>query len=266
MADTDHGDLRPFDYELPQAPKSIVDTWVTRLQAVAIVTALLASVEVSFVGTLQPPSGNDPASDVALRFFGYAGMILNLGATLSAVLLLLAVTQVPTSARRMYMTCRHGFPRKVFMHLNKKDDPAPTVNEKDTSISAFKQKLRTRTSTTLTPNTEEDIRALNHFLLKGDTEGSLLYAFGVARGWGWMLRHCIFCFLAGCICAFVHVGISLWLNQSRLVAAILMPIVFLGFFPPMLIFLFGMDSPGCDHCAAERKVMADLNTVFVDEK
>ncbi|KAI0071528.1 hypothetical protein K474DRAFT_1687031 [Panus rudis PR-1116 ss-1] len=236
-------DLKPFDYELHPTPKAVVDIWVVRLQAVAIVTALLAQIEVSLLGSLPDRTDNPPASDTALRVFGYSGLILNLGATLSAVLMLLAVTSVPTAARRLYMTCKHSYPHKVYKQPELEE-------EKSTTPDLFpRPQFQPKP---VAPDTHADMKALNRFLLTGNTEGNILYAFGVARGWGVMLRHCILCFVAGCVCTFVHVGIALWVNESTLVAAIMMPVAFVSFVPPLAVFVGGMETHSCAECEAER--------------
>lgn len=217
-------------------------------------TALLAQVEGSLIGSLPDPKDDAPASDIALRFFGYAGLIFNLGATLSSVLLLLCVTSIPTAARRIYMTCSHKFPRKVFFHQQQKKNETPPAPAPPASTPLRPKFYSTITATPITPpDTDDHMSSLNRHLLRGDTEGSLLNEFGIANGWGMMLRHCIFCFLAGCVCAFVHVGIALWTREQRLVAAILMPVVFVGFVPPIYVFAFDMGTPGCKECKEEAR-------------
>jgi len=273
----DQDKLRPFEYALPDTTKTIVDSWVARLQAVAVVTALVASIEISLLGVL-PPAANPPrASDTAVRFFGYSGFILNLAATLSSVLLLLAVASVPTASRRLYVTCSHGYPRQVFIHSsedaneNEQKEASPPAQSDLASpfmkYASIAPKVPSSIPIANKRETVNAIQSLNRFLLKGDAEGNVLYAFGIARGWGIMLRHCILCFLAGLTCSFVHVGIALWLSESTVVAAILMPVVFIGFVPPLLMFLFGMDSPKCDQCAKKTTSRQDheLDGVVVEK-
>jgi len=207
--------LTPWDYELPKTPKNVMESWIAKLQAVAVVTALFAGVESQLLSGLPTPGEHPPASDTALRFFAYSGLLFNLGATLSAILLLVAITSLPATARQIYTTCNHGYPRQVF-------------HKHTTHVAELNQLLH------------------NH----GETY--VLRAFGIARGWGYMLRHCIFCFLAGCVCAFIHIGITLWLSESHLVAAIVMPVLSFGVIPPLAIFLFYMDSPSCDECREEK--------------
>ena len=92
--------------------------------------------EGSFVGSLGDDDSSS-AADTALRIFAYAGLVLNLGATLSSVLLLLAITSIPTAARRLYMTCSHGYPRKVFLHYsNNKESEAAAATEKESGTSS----------------------------------------------------------------------------------------------------------------------------------
>ncbi|RDB21880.1 hypothetical protein Hypma_010997 [Hypsizygus marmoreus] len=210
--------LTPLDYELPKTPKGVMDAWMPRLQAVAVVTALLAGVEAQLLGSLPDRVEHPPASDTALRFFAYTGLLLNLGATLSAILLLIAVASLPTTARQIYMSCSHSYPRKIFH------------------------------------NHSHHINELNNRMLEGHGETYILRAFGIARGWSFLLRHCVFCFMAGCICVFLHLSIGLWLSESTLVAAIIMPSAVFGFVPPFIAFLFYMNSPPCRECAEERYV------------
>ncbi|KAG6819500.1 hypothetical protein H0H93_011237 [Arthromyces matolae] len=150
-------------------------------------TALLAGIEAQLIGSLPDRVDSPPASDTVVRFFAYSGLILNLGATLSTILLLIAVASLPTTARQIYVSCPHSYPRKVF------HGHASHISE------------------------------LNNRLLEGQGETYILRAFGIARGWSFMLRHCISCFLGGCLCTFVHISLNLWLSESRLVASILMP-------------------------------------------
>lgn len=153
-------------------------------------TTLFAAVQAQLLIAL-PQSLGRPV-DTVLRFFGYSGLFLNLGATLSAILLLIAVASLPAAARGVYISCSHSYPRKL-VH-----DPHGSHNTD-----------------------------LNRLLLDRDGESQLLRAFGIARGWGILLRHCIFCFLGGWVCAFLHIVINLWLSQSHLVAALIMPSAFL---------------------------------------
>ncbi|KAG5635017.1 hypothetical protein H0H81_012698 [Sphagnurus paluster] len=194
-----------------------MDAWLPRLQAVAIVTALLAGTEAQLISSLPERPESPYAADTALRFFAYSGLLLNLGATLSTILLLIAVASLPTAARQIYLSCAHGYPRQVFH-----EHPA-------------------------------HIKELNRRLLEGEGETYVLRAFGIARGWGLMLRHCIVCFMGGCLCSFVHISLSLWVTQSTLVAGVIMPMVLFSFLPPCVAFLFYMGSPTCDECQEDRK-------------
>lgn len=152
-----------------------------------------------------------------MRFFAFTGLALNLGATLSAILLLIAVASLPTAARQIYMTCDHSYPRKFF-------------NEDEVHVVE-----------------------LNDMMLQGHGETYALRAFGIARGWNFMRHHCILCFMGGCVCICLHTGIGIWLSQSKLVAAIAMPGLVLGFVPPFVAYLFYMESSRCDDCVEERK-------------
>ena len=57
------------------------------------------------------------------------------------------------------------------------------------------------------------------------------------------------------MCAFLHISINLWLSQSNLVAALIMPSAVFAIIPPLAIFGFYMDSPSCEECAEERCVI-----------
>lgn len=215
--------LTPLDYELPKTPKEVMDAWMPRLQAVAVVTALLAGTEAQLIGSLAAPSPESTAADTALRFFAYSGLLLNLGATLSTILLLIAVASLPTAARQIYVSCSHSYPRRIFHSANH----------------------------------PSHLAELNKRLLEGHGETYLLRAFGIARGWSFMLRHCIACFMGGVICAFTHISINLWLSESTVVAAVVMPAVFVSVVPPVVAFVFYMNSPACRECKAEKKMAYD---------
>ncbi|THH28453.1 hypothetical protein EUX98_g5744 [Antrodiella citrinella] len=149
------------------------------------------------------------------------------------------------------MSCSHGYPRKVFEYERlQRDAPASTATI-DAGASDYEY-LRDSNGGSREANLDSAILSFNQDLLKGNTEETILDAFGMAAGWGLMLRHCILCFLVGTVSTFVHVTILLWSNESTVVAAILMPVVFLGFVPPVMVYLRGMDSKKCSQCEAER--------------
>ncbi|GLB42671.1 hypothetical protein LshimejAT787_1201200 [Lyophyllum shimeji] len=210
--------LTPLDYELPRTPKEVMEAWMPRLQAVAIVTALLAGIEAQLLSSLAELTPDSTAADRAVRFFAYSGLLLNLGATLSTILLLIAVASLPTAARQIYVSCAHSYPRRIFhSHGSRKAE-------------------------------------LNQRLLEGNGETYLLRAFGIARGWGFMLRHCISCFMGGVMCTFVHISINLWLVEDTVVAGVVMPVVFFSMVPPAVAFVFLMNSPACPDCKEDKKL------------
>jgi hypothetical protein len=165
---------------------------------------LFASLESQLLGLLPDRTPNPSAADTTLRFFAYSGLALNIGATIDAVLLLIAMTSLLTSARRLYLSCSHGYPRKLY-----ESPPDEVESESESGILA-------------------------KFLLTLQGETLLLNSYGVAAGWGVLLWHCIFCFTSGCVCAYLHIGISLWLTESTLVAAIVMPSIAVAFALPRL--------------------------------
>lgn len=151
----------------------------------------------------------------------------------------------------MYVQCRHGAPRNVFS---------------DRETSSLQPEANSSVSSTRSRSINEednvpliDMQSLNQHLLKGNTEGLLLSAFGVAQGWGILLRHCIFCFLGGCVCSFVHLGILVWMNEDTVLSSILMPVAFIGFIPPLMVYLFWMGPPDCVECKRERCVFKLLD-------
>ncbi|KAI0790419.1 hypothetical protein C8Q75DRAFT_115487 [Abortiporus biennis] len=278
--------------ELPKAPKTIMDMWVTRLQAVAVVTALLAQVEVSLISNLPDPS-EETALNIALVIFAYAGFICNMAATVSSVVLLLAATQVPTTARRLYIKCEHQIPRTIFhyeTHLRHKrrdseatltdhvpsSSPAPPTSLPMSPTSAstsrsysarpgplgyYRETLNPTNSNmrNIDPSTHRNkddttsvidrVEQFNNELAKGDTEGKLLRAFGVAKGWHFMIMHCVFCFFLGTISTFIHVAISLWSQQSRVVAGVSMGVMVLAAGPAIMFFVLSMDgNEDCEEC------------------
>lgn len=167
---------------------------------------------------------------------------------------------MPTAARRIYMSCSHGYPRKVFLHHKNSEKEESEVTEEKQSgspsglTSGMPHFPRLQHRRPNVNNTMDDMKSLNQFLLQGDTEVKILQAFGVARGWHYLLQHCIFCFLAGCVCAFVHVGILVWDSESMTVASVMMPVALVGFIPPLIVLFFAMDSPRCRYCYEERLV------------
>jgi len=221
-------ELKPLDYELPKSAKLAVGTWISRLQAVAIITVLFAGVQAQLIGNLPGTTGS--ALERTLAFFAYSGLLLNLGGTLSAVLLLIAITSVPISARHLYVSCSHGYPRKMFELDGRIQDELLGAS---------------------------DGARLHDILLKRDGEAQFLRAFGIARGWDVILRHCIFAFLAGCICTFLQIALTLWVVESTLIAALIMPIVALAVFPPLYVFFCLMNSHACTECAIEKRAMRE---------
>jgi len=209
-----------------------------RLQAVAVVvsdfpgqattshltptqTALLAGTEAQLISSLAPPTPDTTAANTALRFFAYSGLLLNLGATLSTILLLIAVASLPTAARQIYVSCAHSYPRKVFQGHS------------------------------------SHVSELNKRLVQGYGETYVLRAFGIARGWSFMLRHCIACFMGGVMCTFMHISINVWLSESTVVAAVVMPAVVFSVVPPVVAFVFYMNSPACRDCKEEKKMVGE---------
>ncbi|KZT20832.1 hypothetical protein NEOLEDRAFT_1074700, partial [Neolentinus lepideus HHB14362 ss-1] len=202
--------------ELPKAVKDIKDSWTTRMQAVAVVTALFTGVEATLLGYMTSTAHlTSSALEKAVWIFGYTSVFLNMGATLSSILLLVAAASLPTSVRRLYVSCSHGYPRHVF------------------------------------GNQQPHVSKLSQRLLDGEGETYLLRGFGVARGWDVLLRHCVLCFMGGWICAFVHIGLFVWLSQNNVVSALIMPSAAIAALPPLVIFVFFIDGPTCTHCSPE---------------
>jgi len=229
--------LRPLDYELPHAPKIAVESWSSRLQAVALVTVLFCGVQAQLISGFPPDTGT--AADVALRFFGYSGLLLNLGGTLSAVLLLIAITSVPVVARHLYMHCAHSYPRKLFEVAENNRHFAPNPNASTVTLPTIAREISEALFT--------------------DGDAKLLRAFGVARGWDILLLHCIFCFTTGCVCAFLQIALSLWIGSRTVVAAVIMPATFVAVVPPLLVFFRLMGGHPCPECDEEKKAKRDGN-------
>lgn len=207
-------ELTPLEYKLPEAVKDAKESWTSRMQAIAVVTALFASVEATLLGYITSTNGQirSPKVEKAVYYFGYTSIFLNMGATLASILLLIAAASLPGAARKIYSSCGHGYPRKVFT------------------------------------NQQEYVSGLNRRLREGDGESYLLRGFGIAQGWDMLLRHCVLCFMGGWICSFVHIGLYIWLTLDNLVAALIMPSAALAALPPLIIFMFCMDTPACREC------------------
>ncbi|EJD54558.1 hypothetical protein AURDEDRAFT_110147 [Auricularia subglabra TFB-10046 SS5] len=198
-----------------------VDNWLARLQAIAVITVLFAGVQSQLLSSLPEDGGR--SSDVALRFFAYGGLFLNLGGTLSAVLLLLAITSVPVAARHIYVACKHSYPRQMFRPHPNSADPARESGE------------------------------IQELLMHHDGDMRLLRAFGLARGWDLILNHCIASFILGCVFTFVQITFTAWIAERTLAAALILPTALFGVCPPLYVFFFLMSPHKCQECAEEER-------------
>ncbi|TCD68375.1 hypothetical protein EIP91_010884 [Steccherinum ochraceum] len=219
-------------------------------------TALLAQIEAGLLGQMDKVDP-ETAIDVTARFFGYSGLILNLGATLSSVLLLLIISSVPTHARRLYLACKHGYPRKFHNYARLPTEP-PEPKPEDINANPYAYLDTSRYD----DDPEAAVRIFNRELVNGRAEDKILDAFGVARSWGFMRWHSVFCFLSGCVCTFAHVTLLLWMNEATVTAAILMPVVAVGFFPQILIYIFAMDPQGCRYCEEEKPKATPMRSLW----
>lgn len=206
--------------DLPPAPKIAAENWLARLQAIAIVTVLFASVQSQLLGAL--PEDNHRASDAALRFLTYGGLFLNLGGTFSAVLLLLAITEMPSTARRLYVSCPHSYPRR--MSRASPDTPDPAWED----------------------GAQQDM------LRKPEGNEQLLRAFGIARGWDIVLFHCIVSLIGGAVFTFAEIVLTAWIAERTVVAALVLPLAVFGLAPPLYVFFFLMGPHKCPQCDEER--------------
>lgn len=144
------------------------------------------------------------------------------------------------------MSCRHGYPRKVFLHTD-----AP-LGQSGRGVKPSSHSIHSINTNDDTGGFVSDMHSLNQHLLRGNTEGFLLSAFGIAQGWNILLLHCLSCFLGGCICSFVHLCIFIWSIEDTLVSSILMPVAFVGFVPPLVVYFRWMNPPRCQECKKER--------------
>ncbi|KZV83717.1 hypothetical protein EXIGLDRAFT_777263 [Exidia glandulosa HHB12029] len=221
--DSDTADLKPFAYDLPTAPRIAVENWLARLQAITIVTALFAGVQSQLLGGLPDDLGR--ASDTALRFFAYAGLFLNIGGTLSSVLLLIAVTSMPVTARHLYVSCPHSYPRQMFPRRRQGDGDYPEWENNDAQ----------------------------RMLLNSEGDAQLLRAFGIARGWDIILFHCLLSFVGGAVFTFVQIAFTAWIAERTVIAALVLPFAIFGVAPPLYVLFFLMGPHQCLDCAAERR-------------
>jgi hypothetical protein len=75
-------------------------------------------------------------------------------------------------------------------------------------------------------------------LLVEDTDTILLRRFGLGRTWEFTKGHMIICFILGCLCSFVTVGLWAWsLEVIRVSVAVLIPLALIAL-PPFLVFLY----------------------------
>jgi hypothetical protein len=128
------------------------------------------------------------------------------------------------------MSCSHGYPRKIFETKSGQSRHMSDLNKK---------------------------------LVEGHGETYVLHAFGIARGWNILLKHCILSFTTGCLCTFLHIILGTWFTESRVVAAVVLPIGLLGFAPPFAIYMFHMHSAKCGQCIDERSASIDSGLLLL---
>jgi len=71
----------------------------------------------------------------------------------------------------------------------------------------------------------------------GNGDPTLLRAFGLGRTWEFMRSHMIICFVVGCFCSFITIGLCFWSVEARGVAIAVSVPFGLIVLPPFLGFL-----------------------------
>jgi hypothetical protein len=159
-------------------------------------TTCFAGVMVSLASTIiVTPTSTSPWHSV-LRVFLYAGIIFNSGATALALVFINKASYLPSLARALLLNNRGSWP-----HLVSRGEPLPE------QVLSF-------------PSTDGDFELMIHFGLE-----KIMHPVWKALSYG--------CYLGGGT-LFFTLGLLMWLNESRVVAACLTVLVM----PPAAWLLF----------------------------
>ena len=71
----------------------------------------------------------------------------------------------------------------------------------------------------------------------GNGDTTLLRTFGLGRTWEFMKGHMIVCFVMGCFCSFITIGLCVWSVEALRVAIAVLVLLGLVVLPPFLGFL-----------------------------
>ena len=72
----------------------------------------------------------------------------------------------------------------------------------------------------------------------GNGDTTLLRKFGLGRTWECMKGHMMICFVMGCFCSFITIGLWAWSLEALRVAIAVLVLLVIIVLPPFLVFLF----------------------------
>ncbi|PVG03733.1 hypothetical protein CPB86DRAFT_821832 [Serendipita vermifera] len=102
------------EYRLPHAVQASINSWVKGANSLAVVTALFAAVQVSLVQiVVSYDNADDSVKWNVLRWFMYAGVLIDLGGTASAIAIVNMLSSGTISARSKAIETKESAPRKV---------------------------------------------------------------------------------------------------------------------------------------------------------
>ncbi|KAG8771632.1 hypothetical protein FRC15_003301 [Serendipita sp. 397] len=121
------------EYSLPVAVASSLTSWTKGANSLAVIMALLAGVQVGLVQLVaQNESLPNDVTTRTLRWFMYAGVLIDLGGTASAIAIVVTSTAAVAAARDKIILEEDSLPHKVL-----KGDPIPEIlltEERETEL------------------------------------------------------------------------------------------------------------------------------------
>lgn len=110
--------LHAQEYKLPLTVKAIVDSYIQIANTMALITALLAAVQISMAQVVFTNNTTDgtplPPAWLTLHWLVYAGIYLNSGATASALAFINYAGYLTSSARVLLLTDPNSWPTRCF--------------------------------------------------------------------------------------------------------------------------------------------------------
>jgi len=175
---------------LPPAVEASMISWHENANAIAIIMALFATVQITLLQVLPPLAGASNTLWKVTRWFMYCGIFLQIGGAISAVAIIHMVSSIPLKGRTLVMSDPASLPHEVF------------VNEKEIPSD----------------------------LLREDGESELLTKWGLGTGWKVCCIHMLTCFVLGFISAFFSLMLWVWSFETyrTILGAALIPVFLLG--------------------------------------